>query len=173
MKSVYDKLEKVRKPRVHITYDVETEGAQVKKELPFVVGVVGEFSGNASKVKKPLKDRKFVTIDPDNFSNVMTRIAPAVEFKVDNTLAHDGSEMAVQLQFNSMDDFEPAKIASQVPALQKLIEMRTQLSELLSKADRSGDLEAILEQVLQNTEQLKQLSSDLGITANTEENSNE
>lgn len=173
MKSVYDKLEKVRKPRVHITYDVETEGAQVKKELPFVVGVVGEFSGNASKVKKPLKDRKFVTIDPDNFSNVMTRIAPAVEFKVDNTLANDGSEMAVQLQFNSMDDFEPAKIASQVPALQKLIEMRTQLSELLSKADRSGDLEAILEQVLQNTEQLKQLSSDLGITANTEENSNE
>lgn len=173
MKSVYDKLDKIRKPRVHITYDVETEGSQVKKELPFVVGVIGELSGNASSVKKPLKDRKFVTIDADNFNNVMARIAPAVECKVTNTLANDNSEMAVSLKFNSMDDFEPGKIASQVPALQKLIDTRTQLSELLSKADRSSDLEAILEQILQSSEQLQQLSNDLGVVGKTEENSNE
>lgn len=173
MKSMYDKLDKVRKPRVHITYDVETEGAQIKKELPFVVGVVGEFSGNASKIKKPLKDRKFVTVDADSFNTVMARIAPAVEFKVANTLADDNSEMLVNLQFNTMDDFEPTKIADQVPALKKLIETRTQLSELLSKADRSSELEAILEDILQNTEQLKQLSGDLGIDTNKEENSNE
>lgn len=171
MKSVYDKLEKVRKPRVHITYDVETEGGTVKKELPFVVGVIGELSGNASKVDKPMKERKFVQIDSDNFNDVMAKIAPEVAVKVQNTLQNDDSELDVELKFNSMEDFEPANIAKQIEPLRKLIETRNQLNDLLGKADRSGDLESILEQVLQNTEQLKQLSADLGVNATEESQS--
>jgi type VI secretion system protein ImpB len=163
MKSVYQKLEKVRKPRVHITYDVETEGATLKKELPFVVGVTGDFAGNASIVNKPLKDRKFVQIDADSFDSVMAKIGPQLQLKVSNTLANDGSEMPVELKFNSMSDFEPANIAKQVEPLRKLMEVRTELSELLSKADRSDNLEALLEKILQNQDQLQNLSKDLGL----------
>lgn len=161
MKSVYDKLEKIRKPRVHITYDVETEGGAVKKELPFVVGVLGEFAGNASKVKKSLKERKFVQIDADNFNEVMNRIGPEIDLKVSNTLKNDNSEMAVHLAFNSIEDFEPGNIAKQIEPLRKLIETRNQLSELLSKADRSENLEGLLEKILQDSESLKKISADL------------
>jgi type VI secretion system protein ImpB len=162
MKSIHDKLDKVRKPRVHITYDVETEGATLKKELPFVVGVMGDFSGNAGE-KKSLKDRNFVQVDPDNFNEVMAKITPAVNLKVENKLKDDGSELAVNLRFKSIEDFEPAKIVQQVEPLKKLLETRTLLNELLSKADRSADLESLLEKVLANTDDLKQLSADLGI----------
>jgi type VI secretion system protein ImpB len=93
--SIHDKLKRVRKPRVHITYEVETEGAAVVRELPFVVGVMGDFSGNPSEPLKPLKDRKFVQIDRDNFNDVMARMTPGAKFKVDNTLANDGSQIAV------------------------------------------------------------------------------
>lgn len=163
MKSVYDKLTKIRKPRVHITYDVETEGAQVTKELPFVVGVMGDFSGNAGAPKKLLKERNFVQIDPDNFDQVLTKIAPAVDLKVTNTLKGDGSEMAVNLKFKSIEDFEPANIAQQIEPLKKLMETRTMLNELLSKADRSSELEEMLERILQNNNDLNQLSKDLGM----------
>src|SRR5215204_5803538 len=103
MPSIHDKLERVRKPRVHITYQVETEGAEIEKELPFVVGVLGDFSGNPSEPLKPLKDRKFIQIDRDNFNDVMGRMTPGFEGKVENTLAADGSEIGVQLKLNSMD----------------------------------------------------------------------
>lgn len=165
MKSVHDKLDKTRKPRVHITYDVETEGAELQRELPFVVGVMGDFSGNAGAEKKQLKDRNFVQVDADNFNQVMSRIAPGVDAKVTNTLANDGSELAVSLKFKSIEDFEPANIVAQVEPLKKLLETRTLLSELLSKADRSADLEGVLERVLQNQEALEQLSKDLGINS--------
>jgi type VI secretion system protein ImpB len=163
-RSIHDKLQRVRKPRVHITYDVETEGAVVQKELPFVVGVLGDFSGNPVEPLKPLKDRKFVQIDRDNFNEVMTRMTPGLNLKVENTLQGDGSEMAVQLKFQSMEDFEPANVAKQVEPLRKLLETRDKLRDLLTKIDRSSDLENVLEQVLQNTEQLKQLSKDLGVS---------
>lgn len=163
-RSIHDKLQRVRKPRVHITYDVETEGAVVKKELPFVVGVLGDFSGNPVEPLKPLKDRKFVQIDRDNFNDVMARMTPGLNLKVENTLKGDGSEMAVPLKFQSMDDFEPANVAKQVEPLRKLLETRDKLRDLLTKIDRSSDLENVLEQVLQNTEQLKQLSKDLGVS---------
>lgn len=163
MKNVYKKLEKIRKPRVHISYDVETEGVKLKKELPFIVGVTGDFAGNASKAKKALKDRKFIQIDPDNFNQVMEKIAPELELKVNNSLANDNSEIAVNLKFNTMEDFEPANIAKQIEPLKKLIDVRTELSELLSKADRSGNLEQLLEQILQDNNSLKNLSKDLGI----------
>src|SRR5438477_4644186 len=128
MASIHDKLERVRKPRVHITYQVETEGAVVEKELPFVVGVLGDFSGNnPSQPLKSLKDRKFVQIDRDNFNDVMTRMTPGVSIKVENTLAKDGGEMAVKLQASSMEDFEPGRIVELVEPLRKLLETRNKL----------------------------------------------
>jgi type VI secretion system protein ImpB len=168
-KSIHDKLKRVRPPRVHITYDVETEGAVVQKELPFVVGVLGDFSGNPAEPLKPLKDRKFIQIDRDNFNDVMSRMTPGLNLRVENTLQGDGSEMAVQLKFNSIEDFEPTNVVKQVPALRKLLETRDKLRDLLAKVDRSEDLENVLSQVLENTDQLKKLSADLGIKSPSED----
>jgi type VI secretion system protein ImpB len=161
-RSIHDKLGRVRPPRVHITYEVETEGAMVLKELPFVVGVLGDFSGNPDKPLVPLKDRKFIQIDRDNLNEVMARMTPGLNLRVENTLKGDGSEMAVQLKFQSMDDFEPARIVEQVEPLRKLLETRNKLRDLLTKVDRSDDLEALLERILQNTDEIKKLSSELG-----------
>lgn len=161
--SVHQKLKRVRKPRVHITYDVETEGAVVEKELPFVVGVVGDFSGHPVEKLKPLKDRKFIQIDRDNFDDIMKRMTPGLNIRVENTLSDDGTEMPVQLKFESLSDFEPTQVAKQVEPLRKLLETRDKLRDLLTKIDRSEDLEHVLEQVLSNTEDLKKLSSELGV----------
>jgi type VI secretion system protein ImpB len=163
MAGIHDKLNRVRKPRVHITYEVETEGAMVEKELPFVVGVLGDFSGNPTEPLKPLKDRKFIQIDRDNFNAVMARMTPGLNIKVENTLKGDNSEMAVGLKFQSMDDFEPGAVVKQVEPLNKLQQTRDKLRDLLTKIDRSEDLENVLERVLQNTEELKRLSTDLGV----------
>jgi type VI secretion system protein ImpB len=163
--SVHDKLARVRTPRVHITYQVETEGAVVQKELPFVVGVLGDFSGNPTEPLKPLRDRKFVQIDRDNFDDIMARMTPGLNLKVENTLKGDGSEMGVQLAFRSMQDFEPVNVVNQVGPLKKLLETRDKLRDLLTRVDRSEDLENVLERVLQNTEELKKLSDDLGAGA--------
>lgn len=163
MSSVHDKLARVRKPRVHITYEVETEGAQIERELPFVMGIMGDFAGDPSEPLKPLAERKFVQIDRDNFNDVMARIQPGLNIKVDNTLAGDGSQMAVNLKFRSMDDFEPAKVAEQVPALKAMLETRAKLRDLMSKVDRSDELEGLLEQVLQDKDKLDKLSAELGL----------
>ena len=160
--SVQQKLNRVRKPRVHITYDVETEGAEVRKELPFVVGVIGDFSGKPYEPLKPLRDRKFIQVDRDNFDDVMQRMTPGAEFKVENTLAGDDSQLAVQLKFKSMDDFEPAAIVDQVEPLRKLLAVRSKLRDLMSKVDRSEELESLLEEVLQNTDKLTALAGELG-----------
>lgn len=163
MASVHDKLNRVRKPRVHITYDVETEGAAIERELPFIVGVMGDFAGDPTEPLKPLAERKFTQIDRDNFNDVMARIAPGLNMKVENTLAGDGSEMAVNLKFRHMDDFEPAKVAEQVPALKALMETRAKLRDLMSKVDNSDKLEELLDEVLQDEGKLKQLSEQLGL----------
>lgn len=163
MASVHDKLNRVRKPRVHITYDVETEGAAIERELPFIVGVMGDFAGDPSEPLKPLAERKFVQIDRDNFNDVMARIAPGLNMKVENTLAGDGSEMGVNLKFRSIDDFEPAKVAAQVPALKALLETRDKLRDLMSKADNSDKLGELLDEVLQDEAKLKALSDQLGL----------
>jgi len=163
MASINSKLERVRRPRVHIKYEVETEGAVIERELPFVVGVMGDFSGNPTEPLRPLNERKFVQIDRDNFNDVMARIAPELNIRVKNTLAGDDSEMPLQLKFKSMDDFEPGQIAKAVPALKKLLDTRNQLRDLMTKVDRSTDLENLLERVLQNKEDLAKLSSELGI----------
>ena len=164
MESVQKKLERVRKPRVHIKYEVETEGAVVEKELPFVVGVMSDLSGNnPAEPKKALKDRRFVQIDRDNFDEILARMTPGLSFKVDNVLEEDGGELAVDLTFNSMEDFEPGQIVEQVEPLRKLLETRNKLRDLLTKIDRSEDLEAVLERVLRSTEDLEALKGDLGI----------
>lgn len=161
--SIHDKLKRVRKPRVHITYDVETNGAVAEKEIPFVMGVMGDYSGDNTENKKPLKDRKFSSIDRDNINEVMSNIAPQVNMKVNNTIEGDDSEMSVNLSFKNMEDFEPHKIIEQVEPLKKLLETRNKLRDLLTKADRSEKLEEILEQVLSNTAALTALSSELGV----------
>lgn len=161
--SVHDKLNRVRKPRVHISYEVETEGAEVLRELPFVMGVMGDFSGDPTAPLRPLADRKFTQIDRDNFNDVMASMNPGLKLKVDNTLAGDGTQMSVDLKFNSMEDFEPARVAAQVPALKALMETRAKLRDLMSKVDRSEELEGLLEQVLKNEADLKSLGSQLGL----------
>jgi type VI secretion system protein ImpB len=161
--SIHSKLDRVRKPRVHITYDVETEGAAIVRELPFVMGVMGDFSGDPTAPLQSMADRKFVQIDRDNFNDVMARMTPGLKLKVDNKLSEDGGQMAVDLKFNAIEDFEPARVAQQVPALRTLMETRAKLRDLMSKVDRSEELEGLLEKVLQNENELKTLSGQLGI----------
>ncbi|MEN8637159.1 type VI secretion system contractile sheath small subunit [Pseudoalteromonas distincta] len=161
--SIHDKLKRVRKPRVHITYDVETEGTAVKKELPFVVGVMGDFSGDNTEVLKPLKDRRFVQIDRENFNDVLKRMSPSLKLLVDNTLNDDGSEFEVKLNFKSIDDFEPAAVVNQVEPLRKLMETRNKLRDLMTKIDRSEELENVLEEVLSNTASLDSIAKELKI----------
>lgn len=162
--SLQDKLSRVRKPRVQITYDVETNGAEVKKELPFVTGVMGDYSGDNTENKKALKERKFVQIDRDNFNEILAKIDPKLEMKVEDTLSgEEGKEMAVSLEFKSMEDFEPQNIVNQVEPLKKLLEARNKLRDLMSKADRSEELETLLEQVLQNADSIAEISKQLGV----------
>lgn len=161
MASVHEKLERVRKPRVHIKYEVETEGAMVVKELPFVVGVLGDFSGDPTEPLKPFGERKFVQIDRDNFDEVMRKMTPGLNLRVKNTIENDGSDLSVALKFESMKDFEPGSVVEQVPALKALLEARNELRDLMSKADRSEELEQLLEDVLQNKADLSQLVKEL------------
>jgi len=160
--SIHDKLKRVRKPRVHITYDVETNGAVQNKEIPFVMGVMGDYSGDNTENKKALKDRKFSQVDRDNFNEVMNNVSPQVNMKVENTLESDGSEMSVELNFKNMEDFEPQNIVEKVDPLKKLMETRNKLRDLLTKADRSEDLENLLEEVLSSTDALTSLQGELG-----------
>lgn len=161
--SIHEKLKRVRRPRVHITYEVETEGAEILRELPFVVGIMGDFSGDPTQPLRPLNERKFIQIDRDNFNEVMGRMTPGLNLRVDNKLTDDGSQMAVSLKFDSLDDFEPARVAEQVPALKALLETRSKLRDLMSKVDRSEQLESLLEQILTNENELKSLSGQLGL----------
>lgn len=159
---------RVRKNRVSITYDVETNGAVETKELPFVVGVIGDFSAHKED-REELEDRTFYQIDKDNFDAVLNRIGPELKLKVDNTLVEDGSQFEAALSFSSMKDFQPDALIEQVDPLKKLAETRQQLKTLLSKADRSRDLEKLLKEVLQSADQINALSSELGLETKGEE----
>ena len=162
--SIQQKLKRVRPPRVQITYDVEIGGAIELKELPFVVGVLGDFSGQPEQPLPRMKDRKITEIDRDNFDQVLAGMAPRVATSVENKLAGDGSKMAVDLKFQSLDDFEPDKVVQQVEPLRKLVEARQRLSDLLSKADGNEKLEKMLNDVLQNSGSQQQLASALGLS---------
>lgn len=159
--SVQKKKERVRPPRVHLTCEVETNGAMVLKELPFVSSVMSDLSGDKKRDKK-LKDREFLTIDRDNFDSVLGGIAPELKLRAENTLAADGSELAVELKFGSMKDFSPEQIAAQVPALKALLETRERLVDLKSRADGNDRLEELLNELLQNEELRKKAGGALG-----------
>ncbi|KXF83489.1 type VI secretion system contractile sheath small subunit [Enterovibrio coralii] len=155
---------RVSKNRVSITYDVETNGAVETKELPFVVGVIGDFSGHKPDSDKvDLEEREFTGIDKDNFDSVMTQIHPQLSYKVDNKLADDDSQFEVNLSFQSMRDFHPESLVEQIDPLKQLVETRNQLKDLLSKADRSRDLERLLKEVLQSTDAIQGLADELGV----------
>jgi type VI secretion system protein ImpB len=160
--SVQSRLGKVRPPRVHLTYDVQVGDAIEKKELPFVVGVLGEFSGqpDADKPQPKLKDRKFVNVDLDNFDDVMAGMSPKSSYRVKNKLSADGGEFAVNLEFKSMDDFKPESVVQQVEPLRKLVEARTRLSDLRNKLAGNEKLDDILSEILSNTEQLEKLGAE-------------
>lgn len=167
--SLQHKIERVRPPRVNITYDVEVGGALELKELPFVLGVMGDFVGKPEEPLPAFKQRKFVEIDPDNFNQVMAGMKPRLAYNVDNKLQDDGSKVGVELKFNGIEDFDPDNIVQQVEPLRKLVEARQKLSDLLSKMDGNEKLESILNDVISNTDKQKQLSDALGIENNKEE----
>jgi type VI secretion system protein ImpB len=168
--SLQHKLARVRPPRVHITYDVEIGGAIELKELPFVVGVLGDFSGKPEEPLPRVRDRKFVEIDRDNFNQVLAGMKPRLALRVDNKLSDDESKMRVELRFNSIEDFEPDNLVQQVDPLRKLVEARQRLSDLLSKMDGNDRLEQLLHEVVANTGAQKQLSEVLGLGANGSSN---
>jgi type VI secretion system protein ImpB len=152
--SVQKRLQKVRAPRVQMTYDVEIGDAIENKELPFVVGVIGDFGNDPNAEKKRLKDRNFVNVDAGNFDEVLAGVAPVANFRVQNHLSAEGGEMAVQLQFKEMADFRPEAIVQQVAPLKGLLEARTKLADLRNKLAGNDRLEDILSEVLSNTEKL-------------------
>jgi type VI secretion system protein ImpB len=161
--SIQHKIDRVRPPRVQITYDVEVGGAIELKELPFVVGVMGDFVGKPEEPLPAIKNRKFVEIDPDNFNQVMAGMKPRVAFSVDNKLQDDGSKVGVDLTFTNIEDFEPDNIVKNVEPLRKLVEARQKLSDLRSKMDGNEKLENMLNDIISDVDKQKQLSSALGI----------
>lgn len=164
--SVQKRLQRIRPPRVQLTYDVEIGDAIEQKEIPFVVGVMGDFSGNSENPLPKLKDRKFVNVDMDNFDDVMEGMAPRAVYRVKNTLSDKGGEFAVDLKFKSIDDFRPEAVVEQVEPLRKLLEARTKLSDLRNKLAGNDKLEDILNDVLSSTESLQRL----GLETKREEN---
>jgi type VI secretion system protein ImpB len=161
--SVNAKLNRVRPPRVHISYDVETGGAIQKKELPFVMGVFGDFSGNPAESLPKLKERKFVEVNPDNFDDVLKSMKPRLQFTVDNLLSDepDAGKLGVELKFESMDDFSPDRVAQQVDPLRKLLDLRQQLADLRGSLQGNDKLEEVLQETLTSDEKLKKLKSEL------------
>ena len=152
MTDIYQKVEKVRKPRIHIKYELETEGGKVSKELPFVFGIMGDFIGNAGGQHIPdFSHREFIDIDIDNFDGVMQKLSPALRFNVENSLSQNEDTLPISLQFNAITDFLPERIIEQVPALQKLRLARDRLRELATKVDCSEDIEAAVKQLLEKT----------------------
>ncbi|KIQ98077.1 type VI secretion system contractile sheath small subunit [Lysobacter sp. A03] len=158
--STQKRLQKVRPPRVQLTYDVEKGDAIEQKEIPFVVGVLGDFSGQPDEPLPKLKDRKFVNVDLDNFDEVISGMAPRAAYRVPNKLSDSGGEFAVELKFNSIDDFRPEAVVEQVEPLRKLLEARSKLADLRNKVAGNEKLEDLLNDVLANTEQLRQLGQN-------------
>ncbi|MCL6231603.1 MULTISPECIES: type VI secretion system contractile sheath small subunit [Acinetobacter] len=156
--SVQKKLQRIRPPRVQLTYDVEVGDGKEIKELPFVVGVLGDFSAASEVEKTKLKDKKFINVDLDNIDEVMESLAPRANFQVENTLTEDGGKMSVDLTFKSMADFTPEQVVQQVDPLQKLVAARERLSDLRNKISNNERLEDLLDEVLHNTDQIRKLS---------------
>lgn len=152
--STQKKLSRIRPPRVQITYDVELGGAIEKKELPLVVGILADLAGKQETPLPPVKARKFVDIDRDNFNDVMASISPRLAFPVDNRLNgdEDGSKLNVELKFRKLDDLRPESLIQQIEPLRKLFEARQRLNDLLAKLDGNDDLDVLLQDIASNTE---------------------
>jgi type VI secretion system protein ImpB len=163
--STQKSLSRIRPPRVHITYEVETGDAIEKREIPFVVGVLADLSGQPEKPLPPMKDRKYVEIDRDNFDQVLAKCVPRLAFKVENRLSNDDTLLGVELRFRALEDFEPAKVASQIPALRKLLEKRTMLNNLRSSLIGNDKAESILQEILNNPEALQRIGAESGSQA--------
>jgi type VI secretion system protein ImpB len=161
--SVHRKLERVRPARVHISYDVEIGDAIEMRELPFVMGVLGDFTGQPEEPLAKLKDRKFVEVTPDNFDDVLKRMRPHLAFKVDNMLSDepDAGRIGVDLRFESMDDFSPERVAQQVDPLRKLLDLRQQLADLRGSLQGNDKLEEILQATLSDEEKMNRLKKEL------------
>ena len=168
--SVGDKVGRVRAPRVHITYQVETGGAMVMKELPFVMGVLGEFTSNPKETDKKLKERDFVEVNLQNFDKVLKDMAPRLNYTVPNKLSSDpnAGEIPVELSFESIQDFAPDRVAQQVEPLKKLLELRTKLADLRGSLQGNDKLEAILQATLKDEQKMSQLKSELGPSGGTD-----
>lgn len=158
--STQQKLSRVRPPRVQITYDVEVGDAIETKELPFVLGVMGDYSGNRKEPLEKLKDRKFVQIDKESFDEVLKGMAPRLTLQVENKLKEDDSKMAVELNFAKLEDFEPSSIVDQVDPLKQLLEIRTKLSDLRNKVIGNDKLEELLDEVLRDTQKLNAIAAE-------------
>lgn len=157
--STQKKLSRVRPPRVQITYDVEVGDAIETKELPFVLGVLADLSGQPKEPLPKLKERKFVQIDRDNFDDVLKGTAPRLALRVDNKLQNDGTQISIDLNFEKLEDFEPTAIVNQVAPLKQLLEMRAKLSDLRNKVMGNEKLEEILDDVLRDTEKLREIAA--------------
>lgn len=160
--STQKRIARDRAPRVQINYDVEIGDAIETKELPFVLGVLGDYAGHSKEPLPKLKDRKFVQVDGESFDDVMKGVSPRLVIRVDNKLKNDDSQIAVELNFNKMEDFEPAKVVRQVEPLRKLLEARVRLSDLRGKLAGNDKLEELLEKIIHDTEKLQTLSESQG-----------
>jgi type VI secretion system protein ImpB len=161
--SVNKKLERVRPPRVHISYDVEVGNAIELKELPFVMGVLGDFTGQPEEPLARLKDRKFVEITLDNFDGVLSSMKPHLAFTVENKLSEeaDAGKLGVNLHFKSMDDFEPANVAKQIKPLKELLDLRSKLSDLRGSLQGNDKLDELLMETLKNEDKMSKLKTEV------------
>jgi type VI secretion system protein ImpB len=162
--STQHKLDRVRPPRVHVTYDVEIGDAIELKELPFVMGVLGDFTGQPTEPLARLRDRKFVEVTPDNFDSVLEGMKPHLAFSVENKLSEDANapQLRVDLNFKSLDDFEPENVAKQVKPLRELLELRTRLSDLRGSLQGNDKLEQALLDAVGDKDKLGKLKKEIG-----------
>mgnify|MGYP003601067521 FL=1 len=159
--SVQKKLQRIRPPRVQLTYDVEVGDSKEIKELPFVVGILGDFSAASQLEKAKLKDKKFINVDLENIDEVIESLAPRANFQVRNTLTEESGNMSIDLTFKSMADFRPENVAQQVEPLKKMVIARERLTDLRNKISNNERLEDLLDEVLQNTDQVRKLSAEV------------
>ncbi|MEK9501978.1 type VI secretion system contractile sheath small subunit [Gaopeijia maritima] len=162
--SIHDRLKRVRAPRVNIEYKVEIGDAIEMKELPFVMGILGDFTGHPDEPLERLKDRKFTEINPDNFDEVLANMKPHLAFRVDNKLSDDpdAGQLGVDLRFQELDDFDPDRVAQQIPAIRKLLELRQELADVRGSLQGNDKLEEILQATLTDTDALARIKDELG-----------
>ena len=161
--STQHKLDRVRPPRVHVTYDVEVGDAIEMKELPFVLGVLGDFTGQPEQPLPRLRERKFVEVNPDNFDQVLEGMKPHLSFSVENKLSEeqDAPQLKVDLHFKSLEDFEPENVAKQVKPIRELLDLRTKLADLRGSLQGNDKLEELLMDAVSSTEKLEKLKGEV------------